>query len=121
VKRLFCGILLSLAMSASALAFEAGDWVLGRWDNGEYWYPGVVQSSTRGSVVILYDDGDRATEPASRVKPYDWRVGTPVECDWEGRGEWYSGVIARLDGSNLRINYDDGDTEQTTTGRCRSE
>lgn len=121
MKRIFCGILLALAMNASALAFERGDWVLGRWDDGEYWYPGVVESSTRGSVTILYDDGDRATEPSNRVKPYNWRVGTRVECNWKGRGEWYEGAISRLDGSNLRVDYDDGDIERTKTGRCRSQ
>lgn len=39
MKRIFCGILLALAMNASALAFERGDWVLGRWDDGEFGTP----------------------------------------------------------------------------------
>ena len=120
VKKFIGGLLLSLAMSIPALAFENGDWVLGQWQGGRYWYPGVVESSTQSSVTIQYDDGDRATQQSNQVKPYDWRVGSRVECNWQNGGKWYPGVIALLDKETLGIKYDDGDTEVTKTAGCRS-
>lgn len=121
MKQIIGAILLSLAMSISAFAFERGDWVLGHWQGEGYWYPGVVDSSTQRSVTVQYDDGDRETVPLDRVKPYDWRVGSRVECNWENGGEWYPGVITRLERQTLGVRYDDGDTEVTTTASCRSE
>jgi hypothetical protein len=121
MKTIIGGILLTLAMSIPAVAFEKGDWVLGQWQGGRYWYPGVVQHTTQDSVTIQYDDGDRATQPARQVKAYNWHAGSRVECNWQNGGRWYSGTITRLNTDRLRINYDDGDTEATRTGSCRSQ
>jgi hypothetical protein len=120
MKKVIGGLLLTLAMSIPALAFEKGDWVLGQWQGGSYWYPGVVESSTQGSVTIQYDDGDRDTQPLDQVKAYNWHNGSRVECNWQNGGQWYSGTITRLNSDGLRINYDDGDTEVTKTASCRS-
>ena len=61
VHKLAAASLLGLLLSTStALAFKSGDWVLGKYRNGPYWYPGVVHSAdSDGSVAITYDDGDR--------------------------------------------------------------
>jgi hypothetical protein len=120
VNKIIGGLLLWLAMSIPAFAFENGDWVLGHWQGGGYWYPGVVEGSNQRSVTIQYDDGDRETVPPNRVKSYDWRVGSRVECNWQNGGKWYPGVISQLDKETLGINYDDGDTEVTKTAACRS-
>jgi hypothetical protein len=120
MKRIICGMLLSLAMTTPAPAFESGDWVLGRYQGGRYWYPGVVQRSSGDSVRIHYDDGGRETLPVSLVRRYDWQVGTRVQCNWQNRGSWYGGVIRSLGNNSLRIDYDDGDSERTRTGMCRS-
>lgn len=95
--------------------------MLGQWQGGRYWYPGVVEHSTQDSVTIQYDDGDRATQPSRQVKAYNWHAGSRVECNWQNGGRWYSGTITRLNTDRLRINYDDGDTEATRTGSCRSQ
>jgi len=93
---------------------------LGRYRNGAYWFPGIVQSDNSGRVTIAYDNGDRETLPANLVKAYNWGVGTRVECNWKNGGTWYAGKITALRGGAVSIAYDDGDKENTSTGKCRS-
>lgn len=111
---------LVLSGAAAADAQTVGDWVLGNWQGAGYWYPGVVEKVGGGNVTIVYDDGDRETVGFGEVRPYDWKIGKKVECDFKGAGEWYPGKIASLGGERLVVTYDDGDKETTRTGRCRS-
>lgn len=109
-----------LASAATAQAQSPGDWVLARFRNGNFWFPGVLQSVSGERLTIQYDDGDRETLHVSAVRPYNWTIGSRVECNFRGAGNWYAGRITSLGGSSLAIDYDDGDKERTTTGRCRS-
>ncbi len=115
-------ILAALLVSSSAFAFQPGDWVLARWQGADYWFPGVVERSDGSNVTVAYDDGTRETRPIRQVKAYDWDLGTRVECRWAGGRDWYPGRIAAVsaNGSTIRVNYDDGDREETTTAMCRS-
>ena len=115
---LAAGILAAFAGSAGAQT--VGDWVLGKYQGGAYWFPGVVENVGNGTVTVRYDDGDRETVGLTAVRPYDWMIGMKVECNFQGRGEWYSGTISALAGEKIGIAYDDGDKETTKTGRCRS-
>jgi uncharacterized protein (DUF983 family) len=57
----------------------------------------------------------KVTSPQS---PFD--AGTRVSCNWQGRGRMYSGTVARRLGSTtIRVHYDDGDRETTSTHNCR--
>jgi len=103
-----------------AQAQTAGDWVLAKWKNGAHWFPGVIQSVSGDKLVIAYDDGDRETLYVSSVRPYDWKIGSKVECNFKNAGKWYPGRITALSGASVSIAYDDGDKENTKTGRCRS-
>jgi hypothetical protein len=105
---------------ATAHAQTAGDWVLGNYKGAGYWFPGIAEKVTGGTVTIRYDDGDRETVAKSEVRPYDWMIGMKVECNFKNAGEWYRGTIASLAGEKITIAYDDGDKEATKTGRCRS-
>ena len=109
-----------LCAPTAAGAQTAGDWVLGKYKGGAYWYPGVIQSVAGGQITIAYDDGDRETLPVSATRPYDWAIGSRVECNFQNAGKWYPGQISSLGGASLGIAYDDGDRETTRTGRCRS-
>ena len=82
----------------------------------------VTGQSGGGMVSILYDDGTTETRPANQVKEYSWHVGSKVECRWKGGSDWYGGTIASMssDGVTMNVLYDDGDREQTKTGKCRS-
>jgi hypothetical protein len=113
---------LALAIPAGAAAQQAGDWVLAQWQGGSDWYPGVIQSRNGNQVTIRYDDGTMETRPVNQVRRYDWRVGSRVVCRWSN-GQWYDAAITAManDGLTISVRYDDGDTEITQTGRCRSE
>ena len=106
--------------SVPASAQTVGDWVLANYRGAGYWYPGVVEKIGGGSVSVRYDDGERETVSRGAVRPYDWMIGMSVECNFKGQGEWYPGTISSLAGEQIGIAYDDGDTEKTKTGRCRS-
>jgi hypothetical protein len=113
---------LAVLVPSIASAFHGGDWVLARWHNGPYWFPGVVQSHSRGMIRVRYDDGtyERLPERAHLVKPYDWHVGSRIECQWSRDKKWYAGHITSLNGPHLVILYDDGTSEGRPTGKCRS-
>ncbi len=115
---LAAGILAALATNAGAQT--VGDWVLGNYKGGAYWFPGVVEKIGNGTVTVRYDDGDRETVGMNAVRPYDWMIGMKVECNFQGGGKWYPGTISALAGEKIGIAYDDGDKETTKTGRCRS-
>lgn len=117
-----CVVVGSLVSGATAASAQtAGDWVLGRYKNGQYWFPGVIQSIQGDKTIVAYDDGDRETLDISRVRPYNWSIGSRVECNFKGSGTWYPGKIASLGRETVEVNYDDGDRERTKTGRCRSK
>ena len=113
------GILAAGVVSADAQV--QGDWVLGNYKGAGYWFPGVVEKNASGKVTIRYDDGDRETVSMANIRPYDWMIGTKVECNFKGQGNWYSGKSSSLAGEKIGIAYDDGDKETTKTGRCRTK
>ncbi len=109
----------SQSRATSIVLPKIGEWVLGNSQARGYWYPGVVARADVNGVTIKYDDGDVETVPYERLKPYNWGVGSVVECNFQNAGQWYRGTIQQLGGSALSINYDDGDFERTRTGLCR--
>ncbi|MFC7067391.1 tudor domain-containing protein [Brucella rhizosphaerae] len=116
---LAAGVLISSVGGASAQT--VGDWVLGNYKNAGFWFPSIIEALKDGKVTVRYDDGDRETVSISKVRPYNWAIGTKVECNYKGAGDWYSGKISSLAGEKIGIAYDDGDKETTKTGRCRSK
>lgn len=112
--------MLGFMLPLTAHAHKIGDWVLGNYQGNNYWFAGVISEIGRGQVTIRYDDGDVEVVSSDHVKPYDWQVGTGVECNFRSAGKWYPGKITGLNGTNLAVAYDDGDKEQTKTGLCRS-
>lgn len=97
-----------------------GERVLGNWENRGFWFPGTVHQREGDATTVVYDDGMIETLPASRIRAYDWQVGTRIEGRWRGGDSWYPGRIGAIDGIRVRIDYDDGDVEETTTVRCRA-
>jgi hypothetical protein len=112
----------SVSVSGAAAAQQAGDWVLAQWQGGSDWYPGVIMARLGNQVTIRYDDGTSEIRPINQVRRYDWRVGSGVTCRFTD-GRWYHATITGMaeDGLTISVRYDDGDTQVTNTGRCRSE
>jgi hypothetical protein len=122
MKKFLLVCVMFVLFSANAFAQRPGDWVLGKWRGGAYWFPGVVQSSNGKSVTIAYDDGTRETVSPKQVRPYNWKPGSRIECRWAGGQAWYGANITRIskDGTKLDVKYDDGVSEKIATGGCRS-
>ena len=58
---------------------------------------------------------------AEHVRPFDWKVGTAVECEWKRKGAYFAGKIAAVKGqTGVHIAYADGDREDTDIALCRS-
>ena len=110
-----------LASASAAAAQQPGDWVLSQWRGSSQYFPGVIQSRHGDLLNIRFDDGTVDAVPVNRVRPYNWQVGSRVECRWTD-GSWYGAVITRMgnDGSSIQVRYDDGEVQNTATGRCRS-
>ncbi len=111
----------ALVTPATAPAQDVGQFALAQWQGGAKWYPGVVMSRSGGSVQIQYDDGSVEVRPSNQVRPYTWRTGTRVECQWTDN-QWYPAVITAMGGDavSLTIRYEDGTVERTLTMKCRS-
>ena len=111
---------LFVSISTMAAAQNPGDWVLAQWRGGSQWFPGVVVNRSGNQITIRYDDGSVETRPVNQIRPYDWRVGSQIECQWTD-GSWYAATITGIgqNGYNLTVLYEDGTTEHTTTGKCR--
>jgi hypothetical protein len=108
------------ALSTPAAAQEPGDWVLSRWRGSSQYFPGVVQSRHGNLVNIRFDDGTSEAVPADQVRPYNWRVGSAIECRWTD-GNWYDATIIAMSGdAGLTVRYEDGVVQETSTGACRS-
>ena len=124
MKKFFIAGAIALATfcSAQASAFQNGDWVLAQWKGANYWFPGVVDGTNGNTIRVRFDDGTVDARPSNQVKPYNWDVGSKVECQWNSGVEWFPGRIANVgrDGTTIGVRYDDGDSEQTRTGKCRS-
>ena len=110
-----------LASSSAALAQAPGDWVLSTWRGSTHYFPGVIQSRHGNLVNIRFDDGTVDAVRVDQIRPYDWRVGSKIECQWTD-GNWYDATITAMrdDGTGITVGYEDGVVQQTSTGRCRT-
>ncbi len=90
--------------------------MLATWGNDGFWYPAKVEGGK-----ILYLDGDQSTVAKNKVKAFDWTVGTRVNCNWKNGGKYYWGKIGKIDGEDVYIRYDDGDTENGKIKQCRCQ
>ena len=60
-----------------------------------------------------------AVDPGAGGSIAGMNVGTAVEANWKGKGKYYKGKIAQIDGEKIYIHYDDGDKEWTTLRRIK--
>lgn len=115
-----------------AKKFRAGERVSCNWQGGGTFYEGSVkQVRASNRLFIQYDDGDqeetsagmcKASSSAAVTTPVGtFKKGERVSCNWQGGGTFYDGKVAELRAfGRLFIQYDDGDTEETSPNLCRS-
>lgn len=120
-RKLVLAAMLAASFPTSAFAQEPGDWVLSRWRGSVQYFPGVVQSRHGKLLNIRFDDGTVNSVPADQMRPYNWQVGSVIECRWTD-GIWYAATIIAMggDGASITVRYEDGIVQQTATGRCRT-
>lgn len=115
-------VLTACATVSAPATFNAGDWVLARWqEDRTFYWPAIVTAREGNIVTLQYDDGDVGTQDMSNVRVFDWSAGTRVECRWQDGEIFYPGRIARMEADryNIFVHYDDKDEEATNTSRCR--
>lgn len=119
-KMVLAAALAAGSMAAPASAQDVGDWVLSQWHGSSQYFPGVVTARDGNTVTVRFDDNTVERRPANLIRPFDWRAGSHVECRFTD-GQWYGATITRIasDGFTMSVRYDDGDTQNTNTGRCR--
>jgi hypothetical protein len=68
-------------------------------------------------VYVYFDDGNRGWAPKEQVRPLQIvRVGSRIQCRWQGGSNYYPGVITQMRGDQIFVQYDDGDSEWNTIG-----
>ena len=102
------------------------------------WYAGKIErTNSNGTYDVTYDDGDKERGvPKDRIREVSKRTGSgkhsrnnsdfgnsdaekelergsAVEANYNGRGKWYKGKIARVNSDGTYdVEYDDGDMEK---------
>jgi len=107
--------------SGPPATFKEGQAVLARYKGDKFWFAARVRAIEGSAVAIIYLDGSTEILRAQHVKPFDWNVGTAIECNWKRKGKYYAGKITAVSGqTGVHVNYDDGDQEDTDIAECRS-
>lgn len=119
-RLIFVLFALAVLLTSSAAFAGDGDLVLGQWADG-FWYPGRVAQEKGGDTLVAFYDGDAMVLSADKVKPFDWKAGDKISCDWKRKGKYYDGKITEMIGEWMHVDYKDGDKEDLGIGRCRTK
>ena len=74
---------------------------------------GTVHEIGDGEAHIHFDDGDQGWVQLDQLLPFEPTVGMCVLANRRRAGQYYPGVVTKIDGERLHIHYDDGDQEWT--------
>ncbi len=98
---------------------KENEFIFGYWEPDELWYPAKIEKQEDGKVFLRYFDGESEWKEPAMVGRCELAVGSRVYGNWKNKGWYYAGQIARIKGEKIRIEYDDGDVEETTLGAIR--
>jgi len=123
----------------STPAFHNGDTVEARYQAGDHYFPGRIQSAYIDNTFdILYDDGDTEKRvPHDFIRSYSpsdneddtFLVGDAVLANYKGDGQWYRGHVRHVNKPQNRkpseITYDieftDGTIQKKIEADCVKE
>lgn len=103
--------------------YRIGQYVLARYQGGQYFFSGTVTMARGGMFTIRYDNGQSEQRPANQIKPYAWGVGTRLWCTLLSapNGQAYPGRIVQKNGDRvLQVAFNAGQIEWKTAANCRS-
>lgn len=87
---------------------KVGATVLGWWEESQGYFIATVVEQKGTDFLVVFEDGDMATLPATKIKDNTLKVGSKVVARWTD-GEYYPGTISKAVGRAFYIKYDDGD------------
>ena len=87
---------------------KVGATVLGWWEESQHFFIATLVEKKGTDFVVVFEDGDMATLPATKIKENTLKVGSKVTSRWTD-GEYYPGTISKAVGRAFYIKYDDGD------------
>lgn len=100
--------------------FHVGEMVFARWVHDGYWYLAEIKQIKDNSFYIRYlVDGKKERVSLSQLAKNELMTGDRIDGNWKGQGRYYPGVISSINGDRLNVQYDDGDTEETTAVQVR--
>ena len=112
-------VALTVVGTAAAQDWTVGDHVMVNWTPDDYWYPATIVAIQDAQYTVVYDDFDRESVTADRIRIEDLTVGDEVFCNWQRGGVYYPGRIISRAGNAIVIRYDDDDLEATTLACIR--
>ena len=90
---------------------KVGQNVFARWDNSEFYFPGIVSSVNGNHLDISFLDGDEGTVSIADVLELNEAFSIlKLQGNWDYGDEWYSGKISKT--KPLTMQYDDGEVEE---------
>ncbi len=95
-------------------SLRKGDRVWAPW-MASVLFVGVVDAIKDDEAHIHFADGDQGWVQLNQLLPFEPAIGMGVLGNWKMAGQFFPGVIARIDGPRIQIRYDDGDVEWTTS------
>lgn len=104
---LFVTAILFLAPSP-VKAVKVGDTVLAWWEPNKVYFVGTAVEKSGPGYLIVFEDGDQAVIPATKIRPFNLKVGSAVFARWTD-GQYYSGKVVKAVGRAFYIHYADGD------------
>lgn len=96
--------------------------VQGNYRGRGRWYSArVTKSLGSGRYMVQYDDGDKESLDANKLRPVSgsdsyrlvrFRLGQRIMGNYRGNGRWFAGQITRVNSQcSYNIRYNDGDTD----------
>jgi hypothetical protein len=112
-------LLASLSPNLAQAQVAPGEWALGKYKGGNFYYTGQVVRIAGNVVTIKYESGFVENLYRAQVKEYDWDTGTQIQCKGTD-GKWYTGSIVKIsDDDRIDVMY--GRTRQWAVSKnCRS-
>jgi hypothetical protein len=114
------------AAEVRPLDWRPGTRVDAIWSGDGQWYAATILDIFDRRVALRFDDGiEEETETARcRVK---WSGAQPSAASgervlgrWRGGPHWFPGRVREVNGGTVRLDYDDGDSEELPASEIRA-
>ncbi|HEU4328170.1 MAG TPA: hypothetical protein VFS21_33850 [Roseiflexaceae bacterium] len=99
--------------------WKLDDRVLCKWSRDHCWYPATIRDLSGQRVFVGFDDGDQEWTTSGLLFDLDVPVGMRVQCYRPSIQQFSTGRVARKEGAEIVVEYDDGTTEDSNLSRIR--